>query len=60
MTRYNLHIIAYKHIPYGAFGRTRKVAYVKPVKEYAESEEEAITQLQRKGFEVVKKKEVEE
>jgi hypothetical protein len=36
------------------------VAYVKPVKEYAESEEEAITQLQRKGFEVVKKKEVEE
>ena len=58
MKRYDLNIIAYKHIPFG-IKRTRKVAYVKQVKEYAESEEEAIAQLQRKGFEVVRKKEVE-
>jgi hypothetical protein len=56
MKRFDLHIIAYKYIPFG-IGRTRKMPYVKKIKVYAESEIEAVALLSSQGYDVVKRKE---
>lgn len=59
MRRYDVHIVKYKNVPFGynSYGimQYRVKPYVKRIKVYADSEEEAIKQLEDEGHDVVRK-----
>ena len=54
MKRYDVHIVKYKNVPFGHKGYRIK-PYVKLVKVYADSQEEAIKYLEEQGHDVVRK-----
>lgn len=54
MRRYDVHIVKYKNVPFGHKGYRIK-PYIKLVKVYADSKEEAIKQLEDEGHDVVRR-----
>ena len=54
MKRYDVPIVKYKNVPFGHKGYRIK-PYIKTVKIYADSQEEAIKRLEDEGHDVVRK-----